>query len=196
MFTGLIEAVGTVEEMKNHRLILSRPTSFTDTIIGSSIAVNGVCLSVIDLTSATMSFDVVEETLSKTTLGSLKNGDRVNLERSLKADGRFEGHIVQGHVEGMAKVLAYEMEKSNTNCVLGIDLPKGLKKFCIPKGSIAIHGVSLTIASLKGSTCVIALIPHTLEHTILGTLQPGDLVNIETDMLVRAVLQSHSSSSL
>jgi riboflavin synthase len=140
---------------------------------------------VIDFDDASMSFDVVQETLEKTKLGSLKKDDAVNLERSMRADGRFEGHVVQGHVEGTAKV----MEPGE---MLTIELPSAMLPHVVQKGSITIDGVSLTVASLDGNRCTVALIPHTLKMTTLGNLRKNDDVNIETDILARYSRPSHA----
>lgn len=186
MFTGIIEATASVLESANGRLILERPTMFDDITLGSSIAVSGVCLSIVEFDDRSMRFDVVNETMRKTKLGDLKMGDVVNVERSMKANGRFEGHIVQGHVEGTAI-----MKEMNAQHELTIELPADLIPFIIPKGSVTIDGVSLTVARIEGSLCTVALIPHTLAITTLGTLKPDDRINIETDILGRYVL-SHS----
>lgn len=186
MFTGIIEATAKVLERTSGVLVLARPASFDDMKIGSSICVSGVCLSVVSFDQNQMQFDVVAETWSKTKLGSLNAGDQVNLERALRADGRFEGHVVQGHVEGVAEVIALTKDHP----LLTIRLPQDLLRFIIPKGSITIDGVSLTIAGTGTDTCSVALIPHTLAHTTLGSLKTGDRVNIETDVFVRAVLHN------
>ena len=197
MFTGIIETMANVLKNENGHLVLERPKIFDDINIGSSICVSGVCLTVAALDSTTMSFDVVSETLARTKLGELMEENRaglgevdrrsrVNLERALKADGRFEGHVVQGHIEDTGAVLKYQIPNSN---LLTIVVPKHLLPFIVEKGSIAIDGVSLTVAQLKGNECTIALIPHTLKVTTLGLLKKGDSVNIETDILGRYIRQ-------
>lgn len=155
---------------------------FDDIQMGSSIAVSGVCLSVVEFDAKTMRFDMVPETLQKTKLGQLHSGDTVNLERAMKAGARFEGHVVQGHVEGTGEVV-----EPGPN--LHIRTQNEIKKFLIHKGSITIDGVSLTIASVTDDGCTVALIPHTMSVTTLGSLRNGDPVNLETDILIRAVLQ-------
>ena len=182
VFTGIIEATGTIEARTADSLRISRPGAFTDIRIGSSICVSGACLSVVEFNGEHMTFDVVPETWEKTKLGSLQAGDCVNLERALSAQGRFEGHIVQGHIEGTAEVIGISEQQ-----VLTLRLPKAMVRFVIPKGSIAIDGVSLTVAAVDGGLCSVALIPHTVEKTTLGNLQIGDKVNIETDILIRAL---------
>jgi riboflavin synthase len=135
-----------------------------------------------------MSFDVVPETWAKTKLGALKVEDRVNLERALRADGRFDGHVVQGHIEGTAEVVSVSPEGEGVRMTLHI--PLELVPFVVPKGSIALDGVSLTVAQAKSSECSVALIPTTLRETTLGGLEAGDTINIETDIFLRALLHA------
>ena len=195
MFTGIVETTAAVRETSDTGLVIDRPSAFTDIQEGASIAVSGVCLSVIAFDQDSMRFDIMEETWKRTKLGSLQIGDRVNLERSMRADGRFEGHIVQGHVEGVGEVRSAKYEVPSVGAEISIRLPADLVPFVIHKGSIAIDGVSLTVAKIEKDICTIALIPHTLEVTTLGSLKEGDKVNIETDILGRyayALLKSHS----
>ncbi|MFA6523477.1 MAG: riboflavin synthase [Candidatus Peribacteraceae bacterium] len=205
MFTGIIEATATVLENGKGRLVLARPSFYKDVKVGSSVAVSGACLTVTKLTKTAMTFDVIPETLLKTTLGFLKKGDSLNLERAMRADGRFEGHIVQGHIEGVGIVQACHPERSRRatrGCKRGLDfahpdtfvdvtltisLPLRLSSFVIAKGSIALDGVSLTVAEIRGKNVTVALIPHTLAETTLGKLRKGDRVNVETDILGRYV---------
>jgi riboflavin synthase len=179
MFTGIVEATGAIQKKGDDLLIIARPEIFDDIVIGSSISVSGVCLSVVKFNNTDMEFNVVEETWNITNLDSLKEGDTVNLERSVRADQRLDGHIVQGHVEGVAEIIKNENED------LIIRMPKELIKFCVQKGSIAINGVSLTIASIVGEELSVALIPHTKENTSFGILRAGDSVNIERDIASR-----------
>ncbi len=192
MFTGIVEATAGIVAQEQGKLILQRPPVFDDIHLGMSIAVAGVCLTVVRFDANTLICDVVPETLQKTSLGNKQSGDRVNLERSLRANGRFEGHIVQGHVEGTATV--ERLERLPDSAILHVQLLPALTAFVVAKGSIALDGVSLTVAVLEGTHCSIALIPHTLEQTTLGTLQPGDLLNMETDILGRYVRTPLSSS--
>jgi riboflavin synthase len=180
MFTGIVEATANVLQNTGHTLTIERPAAFDDLNIGSSICVAGVCLSIVATDEQSMRFDVVEETLARSNLGSKKAGDTVNLERAMKANARLDGHVVQGHVEGTGIVRSAEMR-------LCIEIPPSLSKNVHPKGSIAIDGVSLTVASIEQNLCTIALIPHTLERTTLGSLRFGDIVNIETDVMTRAI---------
>lgn len=184
MFTGIIEATAKVLQIGSNKLTLERPKQFDDIKIGSSIAVSGTCLSVVSFDVSSMSFDVVETTLRKTKLGSLRNGDSVNLERAMKADGRFEGHIVTGHSEGVGKVM-------RVGAVLEIQMTTTLIPFIVLHGSITIDGVALTVAKFSGDRVTVALIPHTLEHSTLGTLNVGDAVNVETDILGKYILNAH-----
>ena len=187
MFTGIIETTAEMLEKSDDGLVLKRPAGFSDLKRGASICVSGACLSVVGIDDDMMSFDVVEETWNRTKLGGLKKGDKVNLERSMRADARFEGHIVQGHVEGVATVVANGGTVDGGGWILSIEIPSAILPAVIFKGSIAIDGVSLTVAGIEDSVCSIALIPHTLEMTTLGALQPGDMVNIETDMFLRGL---------
>ena len=178
-------------ERTDSRLTLARPSSFTDVKLGSSIAVNGVCLTVVDLQSDSFAFDVVGETWRRTNLGDLLVGNAVNLERAMPANGRFEGHVVQGHVEGVATVKEWKDDGQWKQLVL--ELPDALLPYIVEKGSIALDGVSLTVAGLRGNEVTIALIPHTLKITSLGLRRPGDAINVETDILAHYILQhSHA----
>lgn len=183
MFTGIVETTAKVLQKTDSGLALERPKTFTDITIGSSICVSGACLSVVAFDKKTMRFDVVSETWKRTKLGDLRVGGHVNLERSLRADARFEGHVVQGHIEGTGLITHYSL--LDTQALLTLKIPKGLLPFVVEKGSIAIDGVSLTVAKMDGDRCTIALIPHTLEMTTFGSLKEGDRVNIETDVMGR-----------
>jgi riboflavin synthase len=184
MFTGIIEATAKILECGNGMLVIERPQEFNDIKEGSSIAVQGICLSVVQMNKKCIQFDVVAETVSKTTVASWKAGDRVNLERAMLASSRLDGHIVQGHIEGVGEV-------QNAEALLVVQIPRAILPTIVPKGSIAIDGVSLTVASIEGDCVSVALIPHTLKHTTLGALQQGDRVNIETDVLARHRATKH-----
>ncbi|MFQ5413872.1 MAG: riboflavin synthase [Phycisphaerae bacterium] len=153
---------------------------------GASVCVSGVCLTVAGVTGATLDFDVITETLDRTTLGSLAPGDRVNLERSLSVGDAIDGHFVQGHVDGRATVT--HVQASPREHVIRLRPEPHLRPFIVPKGSIAVDGVSLTVAALAGDAFSIALIPTTLERTTLAALSPGRRVNIETDVIVRTIV--------
>ncbi len=187
MFTGIVEVSAPVLEKTPTGLTVERPTIFADISIGGSITVNGACLTVVAFDDHSMTFDVVPETWAKTNLGDLTTGDHVNLERSMGAQSRFEGHIVQGHVEGTGTIKNFEKPTDSPWATLVIELSSDLARYVVYKGSIAINGVSLTVAAIDGTSCTIALIPHTLEITNLGTLKIGDRVNIETDVLARYI---------
>jgi riboflavin synthase len=186
MFTGIIETKAKVLEKTHEGLVIERPKAFADLKIGASIAVSGTCLSVVGMDDEMMSFDVVPETWARTKLGSLHRGDSVNLERSMAAGDRFEGHIVQGHVEGVGTVVS-NGKTVDGGWLLVLQIPQELIPMVIFKGSIAIDGVSLTVAGLEDDLCSIALIPHTLELTTLSQLKPNDPVNLETDMFLRGL---------
>lgn len=194
MFTGIIEAVGSVCSLRRTgeaaRLSVDAGRLSEAPRRGASIAVNGVCQTVAVDSFPILEFDVVPETLRRTTIGRLRSGDPVNLEASLKAADRLEGHIVQGHVDGIAIVT--DVVAAGQDRLLWLELQdESLADFVIPKGSVAVDGVSLTIARRSDDTptrFAVALIPTTLERTNLGTRQPGDAVNIETDVIVRAVI--------
>lgn len=190
MFTGIIEATAVILHATSSGLTIARPPIFDDVRHGSSVCVSGVCLTVTALDAMTLSFDVIPETWERTTLGDLQPGKSVNLERALRADGRLDGHIVQGHIEGVGEILTIAPSPDptvSTHHTLEVSLPKLLHPFVIPKGSITIDGVSLTVAALKEKSCILALIPTTLRETTLGTLRIGDHVNMETDMIVRSL---------
>ncbi len=186
MFTGIIEATAKVTAQESGRLTLERPASFDDVRLGSSIAVSGVCLTVRGMNATSLTFDVMPETLRKTTIGDWVMGDVVNLERALPAHGRFEGHVVQGHTEGTTEVMGVEQREGDVR--LTVRIPQALRRVVIPKGSICLDGVSLTVADVGPGSCTVALIPMTLTATTLGSKRVGDRVNIETDILVRTLL--------
>ena len=186
MFTGLIEAVGTVNALEPRgdeaaRLMLDAPFA-RELALGESVAVNGCCLTVTGKEGA-ISFDLLMETLNRTSLGDLKAGSRVNLERALRADGRFGGHFVQGHVDTTAEVLAAERKGEDLN--LEIAIPRGGARYFIEKGSIAVNGISLTVASLGEDRFGLWIIPHTLQETNIGDLKAGDRVNLEYDLIAK-----------
>jgi len=154
--------------------------------IGASISVNGVCLTAVETGKETVSVDVIPETLQRTNLGTLTRSNQVNLERPMPADGRFDGHIVQGHVDGIGTVAAVE-RSDDGGVVMSIDASESLRRYLVEKGSVTIDGVSLTVASLTGEGFSVALIPHTLEVTTLGLRNVGDTVNLEVDVLAKYV---------
>ena len=186
MFTGLVEAIGSVRAVEERgeasRLILK--TSLVPELSpGESLAVNGCCLTVASKEDGMASFDLLGETLARTNLGLLAGGARVNLERALRVDGRFGGHFVQGHIDTKAEVLDVQEKGGDLNLLIA--LPVGGGRYLIEKGSIAVNGVSLTVASLHGDSFGLWIIPHTLKETNLGDLRAGDHVNLEYDMLAK-----------
>ncbi len=197
MFTGIVEQAGTVCESRvvsgGRKLSVDARAMTGECKIGDSICVQGVCLTIAAVTDNILIFDVIAETLQKTTLGRLTPGDRVNLERSLRADGRFDGHFVQGHVEGMAEVT--DVRRSSREYVIAFKPEERLIPYLIPKGSVAIDGVSLTIAEVGEEDFNVALIPTTLERTTLGSLSIGAFANVETDIISRTIVHQLSRMS-
>ncbi len=189
MFTGLIEETGFLEnkipEGDGLQLVINANKVLDDALIGSSISVNGVCLTVVKKNVKSFSVDTIEETLKKTNLGQLKIGSRVNLERPLKAEARLGGHFVLGHVDTVGKVENIK-ELSNSHFVT-ISYPDKFKKYLIYVGSVAIDGVSMTVAELSGNTFSVGVIPHTWEETIFSSKIAGDSVNLEFDVLGKYV---------
>jgi len=185
MFTGIVEEKGTVSSASAFRLEISCQRVMTDSDIDSSLAVNGVCLTVVHRDDGTLAFDVTPETLARTSLGKLKTGDPVNLERPITLFTRLGGHLVQGHVDGLGSVVS--VEPNEAGATLTLRAPEGLMRYVVEKGSISVDGISLTIASVRGDTFSIALIPHTLDVTTLGTAAPGDPVNLEVDVIAKYV---------
>jgi riboflavin synthase len=182
VFTGLVREVGTVVSFEGGRL---RVESGIAAAIGASVAIDGVCLTVVDGDRKTLSFDAVPETLSRTTLGRLEPGEAVNLEPALRAGEALGGHYVQGHVDGVGRIRSVEPEGDGQR--VWVDAPAEIVRYCVEKGSIAVDGVSLTVAGLDDAGFAIALVPHTLEVTTLGRIAPRDEVNLEADVLAKYV---------
>lgn len=175
MFTGIVEEIGKIKSFNGEKLVVECKKVLENTQLGDSIAIDGCCQTVVDLTSNTFSTDVSPETLR--IIKGFKAGELVNLERALTPQSRMGGHIVQGHIDGVAKYLGK----------MRFEVPKELDKYIVYKGSITINGVSLTVAQNERNTFAVAIIPHTLENTNLKTLKTGDFVNIETDIVGRYV---------
>jgi riboflavin synthase len=190
MFTGIIEELGTVAAMESRatgaRIMVRCATVLSDAGEGASIAVNGVCLTALDLRADSFAADVARETLRRTNLGALRAGSRVNLERPLAPTGRLSGHIVQGHVDGTAEFLSLDA-LGDENWWLRVRVPAELDPFLVFKGSVAIDGISLTIAALEGDVLSVTIIPHTFRNTTLGGYKQGARVNIECDILAKHV---------
>jgi riboflavin synthase len=191
MFTGLVEETGTVQKTLRKSGVLELEISarkvLDDLNIDDSININGVCQTIVRRSASTFTVQAVQETLRKTTLGSLKKGNRVNLERALLSSSRLGGHFVQGHIDGTGVVKSVSKQKGNWQ--LKIEIPTSFKKYIIPAGSICINGVSLTVASIMNTSITIAIIPHTLELTTLRDLRPGETVNIELDMIGKYIVR-------
>jgi riboflavin synthase len=189
MFTGLVREVGQVVWLRRSdrtvQLLVKGPRTATRVRIGESVAVNGCCLTVTAQREGQFMFDLLAESLDRTNIGRLKPGGPVNLERALRVDGRLGGHFVQGHVDCTAKVLA--VEEKGPDLRLDIALPPEFSRYVAYKGSIAINGVSLTVAVANAEDFSVWVIPHTMEHTNLGDLEAGDLVNLEFDILAKYV---------
>ncbi|MGO9519069.1 MAG: riboflavin synthase [Candidatus Korobacteraceae bacterium] len=189
MFTGLVEEVGTitslVERGGNHRIAIQAPLTAKELRQGNSVAVSGVCLTALDIEHESFCADLAAETWTRTSFSRITEGAQVNLELPLKADGRMGGHMVQGHVDGTGRFIALETIAYADDFWLHIDIPEDLEKYVVFKGSIAIEGISLTVAKLEGLRLTIAIIPHTIKMTNLGSLMPGDPVNIETDIVAK-----------
>ncbi len=186
MFTGIVEERGTVLEAGAFRLVVGCRTVVMDSDIGASVSVNGVCLTVVARDAEGLAFDLSEETLVRSALGRLAPGDPVNLERPVSLAARLGGHLVQGHVDGVGDVSGIE-RGDDGGALLTIRVPEGLLRYAVEKGSITVDGVSLTIAAIAGEGIRVALIPHTLAVTTLGTAVPGDLVNLEVDVIAKYV---------
>ena len=189
MFTGIIEELGKVQGVSKNtnqgKITVECGTVLEGTKLGDSIAVNGVCLTVVEITSNGFVADVSPETFKVTSLGDLQTGSFVNLERAMKADGRFGGHMVSGHVDGLGKII--EIQKHGEFYDLKIEHEPEQLKYAIKKGSISIDGISLTIANVEGDAIRIAVIPHTFENTNLKALKRNDFVNIEVDVVAKYI---------
>lgn len=188
MFTGLVEEVGTVRSIARGagaELRIAAHAVSEGARLGDSIAINGVCLTITKISGDELSFDAVEETLRKSNLGNLRPGSLVNMERSVSADRLFGGHFVLGHVDGLGTIVRFDKKPGET--ILAIRAHEEVMRYVVPKGSIAIDGISLTVASCDDSEFRIAVIPHTLENTTLISKRAGDTVNLEADILGKYV---------
>lgn len=194
MFTGIIEEIGTLKRVERRpgglSLKVEASKALEGTVLGDSIAINGVCQTVTSLGIGEFSVDVMEESLNKTTLGMFRIGKKVNLERAMTMGKPFGGHIVQGHVQGIGRVIS--MVKRGDNYFLTVEAPEDLKKYLVSEGSIAIDGLSLTLARVEGSRFTINIIPHTVKETTIGDLKAGDIVNLEPDILIKSFLEKKS----
>ena len=200
MFTGIIEEVGKIASIKyqhgRRRLTVSAPRLTKELREGNSIAVSGVCLTAVDLSSKTFGADLAEETWNRTSFSRIKEGALVNLELPMRVDGRLGGHLVQGHVDGTGKFLGLDRIPDADDYWLRIEIPPELARYVIFKGSLSIEGISLTVAKIERNEVTVAIIPHTAEMTNLTSLKPGDPVNLEVDMIAKYVEKMmHGESS-
>jgi riboflavin synthase len=193
VFTGIVEERGRVETTGGGRLVVDAHTVVRDSDVGASVSVNGVCLTVVERTDTSLRFDLSEQTLERTCLGDLRPGDPVNLERPVTLVARLGGHLVQGHVDGVGQVTRVEVDGSG-GARVSIRLPGELSRYIVERGSIAIDGVSLTIAAVDDDEITVALIPHTLAVTTLGLAAPGRRLNVEADVIARYVERSMERS--
>jgi riboflavin synthase len=191
MFTGIVEEVGRVtgieQRGENRRITVAADNVAKELKTGDSVAVSGVCLTAVDIQAGSFCADLAPETWARTSFSRMHEGALVNLELPMKADGRFGGHIVQGHVDGVGKLITLERIADSDNWWLRIELPDDVEKYTVYKGSISIEGIGLTVARLEGRNCTVAIIPHTVEMTNLNSLRPGDPVNLEADLIAKYV---------
>jgi len=189
VFTGLIIETGTLEELRQlpgiTRLSLQTPTLHTEAVIGDSIAINGVCLTVVEIRGNSLSFELSAETMQSTNMGGMRKGDPVNLEPSLRANGKLGGHFVTGHVDATGKIRS--KKRAGETIEIEIEAPPDILSFLVDKGSVAVDGISLTVVKVKEDSFTLVIIPHTEKVTNLGARKPGDRVNIETDIIGKYV---------
>jgi riboflavin synthase len=202
MFTGIVEEVGRVAHIdqrgENRRITIAATHTPKELKTGNSVAVSGVCLTALDIKPESFCADLAPETWVRTSFSRIAEGALVNLELPMKADGRFGGHIVQGHVDGVGKVIAFDRIPDSENWWLHIEIPAELDRYVVYKGSISIEGISLTVAKIEGRRCTVAIIPHTVEMTNLISLRSGDPVNLEADLIAKYVekmMKGESSES-
>ena len=191
MFTGIVEEVGRIAKIEqrgeNRRITIAALATPRELQSGHSVAVSGVCLTALDIKSDSFCADLAPETWERTSFSRIREGALINLELPMKADGRFGGHIVQGHVDGVGKLIELERIADSENYWLHLTLPPGVEKYTVYKGSICVEGISLTVAKLDAERCTIAIIPHTVEVTNLQSLKPGDPLNLEADLIAKYV---------
>jgi riboflavin synthase len=191
MFTGIIEKVGRVSAVKTRgeqrRLTVLCSKVLAELKQGDSVSVSGVCLTAVEITAESFSADLAQETWRRTSFARLKKGALVNLELPMRASGRFDGHVVQGHVDGVGTVISFVQVADGNDYVLAINVPSEMTRYIVNKGSLAIEGISLTVAAIEGTQVRVAIIPHTAEVTNLRSLGPGDSVNLEVDVIAKYV---------
>jgi len=199
MFTGIVEEVGRITRIEqrgeNRRITIAAENTPRELGTGHSVSVSGVCLTALDIKPGSFSADLAPETWGRTSFSRIHEGALVNLELPMKADGRFGGHIVQGHVDGVGKLIALERIADSENWWLHIELPHDVEKYTVFKGSLSIEGISLTVAKLEKNRCTIAIIPHTVEMTNLHSLKQEDPVNLEADLIAKYVEKMMKSDS-
>lgn len=191
MFTGIVEEVGKVTKIEqrgeNRRITVAAENTPKELGTGNSVSVSGVCLTALDIKPGSFCADLAPETWVRTSFSRMHEGALVNLELPMKADGRFGGHVVQGHVDGVGRLASFDRIGDSENWWLSIELPDEVEKYTVYKGSISIEGISLTVAKLEKNRCTIAIIPHTVEMTNLHSLKAGDPVNLEADLIAKYV---------
>jgi len=191
MFTGIVEEVGRITKIKqreeNRRITITADKTPKELGTGNSVAVSGVCLTALDIKPGSFCADLAPETWGLTSFSRIQEGALVNLELPMKADGRFGGHVVQGHVDGVGRLISFDRIGDSENWWLNIELPDEVEKYTVYKGSISIEGISLTVAKLQKNRCTVAIIPHTVEMTNLQSLKSGDPVNLEADLIAKYV---------
>jgi riboflavin synthase len=189
VFTGIVREVGVVEDVERKlegaRLRVRAPETAAQAHVGDSIALNGVCLTAVEVSNGLLAFDVVRETLKRSTLDRVQRDAHVNVEPAVRAGEPLGGHIVQGHVDGVARLRLVEREGDGKRIV--VEVPPDLERYCVEKGSIAIDGVSVTVADVLPGAIVVALVPHTLRATTLGRVEAGDPLNVEVDLVAKQV---------
>jgi len=185
MFTGIVEETGTVKSVNRQRMTLSAHTILQGTAPGDSISINGACLTVIEVSQDSFSVEIMPETLRRTSLGDLRPGDQVNLERALAVGGRLGGHFVQGHVDGTGRVLSLVPESGAT--LMKVAAPKDVLRYVVEKGFIAVDGISLTVTACDVTSFTVSLVSFTRDHTTLATKRSGDSVNLEVDILAKYI---------
>lgn len=183
MFTGIVEEMGRVREWRGDTLVIEAQVALEGTRVGDSIAVNGVCITVVAMEDGAFAFDVSPETARRSNLDALRPGDPVDLERPLPYGGRVGGHLVQGHVDGVGVVRS--IAPDGESYLYAFDIPPPLMRYIVEKGFVAVDGISLTVAEREATAFTVAVIPYTHEHTVLGARTPGDRVNIEVDILAK-----------
>jgi riboflavin synthase len=203
MFTGIVEEVGRITRIEqrgeNRRITIAAEHAPKELKSGDSVSVSGVCLTALDVKPESFCADLAPETWIRTSFSRIHEGAQVNLELPMKADGRFGGHIVQGHVDGVGKVISFDRIGDSENWWLTIELPREVEKYTVYKGSISIEGISLTVAKLEENLVTVAIIPHTVEVTNLNSLKPDDPVNLEADLIAKYVekmMKSDAAQSL